>query len=321
MSQSPAITSSPHISVVSPVYGAEGMVQTLVDRLKAALDSLGASWEIVLVEDGSPDQSWAEMRQAAASTAGVKAIRLSRNFGQHQAITAGLDHCRGEWIVVMDCDLQDRPEEIPALYGKASSSDQIDYVLARRLQRTDNWFKKMLSRSFYWTLAKLSGTEQDHTVANFGVYHRSVIDAVLSMRESVRYFPLQVRWAGFRAGSLDVQHGDREAGETSYTFRRALNLAIDVMLSFSDKPLRLTIRGGLYISAIGLLLALWLMIRSFIAGTVTGQGWLSLMASLWLLSGIILVVMGMMGLYVGKIFDEVKNRPIYLVAEIVEQQS
>ena len=118
-----------------------------------------------------------------------------------------------------------------------------------------------------------------------------------------------------------MQHGDREAGETSYTFRRALNLAIDVMLSFSDKPLRLTIRGGLYISAIGLLLALWLMIRSFIAGTVTGQGWLSLMASLWLLSGIILVVMGMMGLYVGKIFDEVKNRPIYLVAEIVEQQS
>lgn len=303
---------APFLSVVSPVYGAQGIVATLVSRIRAALEPLGQPYEIVLVEDGSPDRSWEEMAEAARAHPEVVAIRLSRNFGQHRAITAGLAHARGAWVVVMDCDLQDKPEEIPAFLAKAEEG--WDVVLGKRVFRRDTLWKRFLSGAFYGTLALMTGTRQDHTIANFGLYRRPVIDAVLAMAESVRFFPLQVQWAGFRQTAIPVDHGEREEGQTAYTFGRALNLALDVMLSFSDKPLRLTIRAGLFVLAVSFGMAAWLMVRTLLHG-FTGEGWLSLMASIWFLSGLVIVVLGMTGLYIGKIFEEVKRRPTFLVAE------
>lgn len=294
------------------------MVGTLVERIRNALLPLGKAFEIVLVEDGSPDRSWEDMAQAAAEYPEVVAIRLSRNFGQHRAITAGLEQARGAWIVVMDCDLQDKPEEIPGFLEKAKEG--WDVVQGQRVFRRDSAIKRWLSTRFYATMGLMTGSRHDHTVANFGLYRRNVIEAVLAMRESVRFFPLQVQWAGFRRTGIPVDHGEREVGQTAYTFTKALNLAIDVLLSFSDKPLRLTIRAGMLVMLVAFLMAAWLMVRTLLYG-ITGEGWLSLMASIWFLCGLVIVVLGMTGLYIGKAFEEVKQRPIYVVAEVLRQDA
>lgn len=302
----------PTFSFVSPVYQAEGLVTELVRRLVLAGEALGASFEIVLVDDRSPDGSWARIQALAAGDPRVRVLRLSRNFGQHRAITAGLEQCRGEWVVVLDCDLQDRPEEIPALYARAQAG--YDLVLARRTARQDSWRKKLLSRLFYQVLSYLTEVPQDPAVANFGIYHRRVIAAVLAMRESIRYFPTMVRWVGFRTGYLDVAHAGRAEGRSSYGLGRRLHLGLDVLLANSDKPLRLTVKAGLLLSGGAFLLVPVTLVRYW-AGQIYQPGYTSLIISIWFFSGLLLSVLGMVGLYIGKTFEQVKNRPLYIVDE------
>lgn len=301
---------SPTFSFVSPVYQAEGLLAELVGRLVAVGEGLGSDFEIVLVDDRSADGSWARIQALAARDSRVRGLRLSRNFGQHRAITAGLEQCRGEWVVVLDCDLQDRPEEIPALYAQAQRG--YDLVLAQRTDRQDSWRKKLLSRLFYRTLSYLTETPQDPSVGNFGIYHRKVIAAVLTMRESIRYFPTMVRWVGFRAATVDVAHAERVAGSSSYSWNRRTNLALDVMLAYSDKPLRLAVKLGLVISGLAFLM-LPITLWRYLTGRIWEPGYTSLIMSIWFFSGMLLSGLGMVGLYVGKTFEQVKNRPIYLV--------
>ncbi len=301
---------SPTFSFVSPVYQAEGLLAELVGRLVAVGEGLGGDFEIVLVDDRSADGSWARIQGLAARDPRVRGLRLSRNFGQHRAITAGLEQCRGEWVVVLDCDLQDRPEEIPALYAQAQRG--YDLVLAQRTDRQDSWRKKLLSRLFYRTLSYLTETPQDPSVGNFGIYHRKVVDAVLTMRESIRYFPTMVRWVGFRAATVDVAHAERVAGSSSYSWNRRTNLALDVMLAYSDKPLRLAVKLGLVISGLAFLM-LPITLWRYLTGRIWEPGYTSLIMSIWFFSGMLLSGLGMVGLYVGKTFEQVKNRPIYLV--------
>ena len=239
-------SAAPRFSIISPVYQAADSVAELVRRLHAALQPLTPDYEVILVDDRSTDDSWARIVELAGQDDRVHGLRLSRNFGQHRAITAGLDHCRGEWVVVLDCDLQDRPEEIPALFAAARSG--YDAVLARRTTRRDSWHKKLLSRLFYRLLSYLTEVPQNPEVANFGIYHRKVIDAVRAMRENIRYFPTMVRWVGFRTGCLDVEHARRPAGTSTYKLGRRLQLAIDILLANSDKPLRLTVKWGLLLA-------------------------------------------------------------------------
>lgn len=177
---------TPLISIVSPVYKAEKIVDILVKRIKEEVSKITENYEIILVEDGSPDRSWEAIERNCMEDKRVKGIKLSRNFGQHYAITAGLDHAKGEWTVVMDCDLQDRPEEIINLYQKALEG--YDIVLARRHKRQDSFLKRTFSWLFYKILSYLTGTKHDPAVANFGIYHKKVIQAVSQMRESIRYF-------------------------------------------------------------------------------------------------------------------------------------
>lgn len=314
-SVAPASASArPKLSVMSPVYRAEALVPALLERIGKALEPLGIEYEIVLVEDGSPDQSWRAIAEACARDPRVRGIKLSRNFGQHYAISAGLDASRGEWVVVMDCDLQDAPEEIPRLLARAEEGYHV--VLAQRSQRRDGVVKRFFSRQFYRLLSSLSGTEYDSSVANFGIYHRRVVDTIVGMRESIRFFPAMVRWVGFRRATLPVTHGQREIGESSYDFARLLRLALDVILAYSDKPLRLTIRLGFSVSLVGLVYALYNLI-DFLRGGIIVPGYASLIISLWVLSGLIIMVLGVVGLYVGKTFEGVKSRPIYVVEEDV----
>jgi dolichol-phosphate mannosyltransferase len=303
-----------HLSIVSPVYRAEKIIPQLVQRISENAEKITSNYEIVLVEDGGPDGSWDVMEKLASANDRIVAIKLSRNFGQHYAITAGLDHVRGEWVVVMDCDLQDVPEEIPALYRKAQEG--FDVVLARRAARKDAVLKKLFSAAFYRTLGYLTGSDQDESVANFGIYHNKVIRAVIGMRESIRYFPTMIKWVGFRTTKLDVVHDHRADGKSTYNLRKLLRLATDIILAYSDKPIRIMVRIGLLISLTSFLFAL----RTFylwLNNSIEIMGYTSLIISIWLLSGLIISTLGIVGLYVGKTFEGVKKRPIYIVDKII----
>ena len=304
----------PHISIVSPVYKADKIIPTLVERIERSIQNITLDYEIILVEDCSPDSSWDIIEKIAKEKKKIIGIKLSRNFGQHYAIAAGLDQSKGDWVVVMDCDLQDQPEEIEKLYLKAKEG--FDIVLARRIKRKDNFLKSFLSMAFYRVLGYLTGTNQDESVANFGIYKRNVIEAVNSMRESIRYFPTMVKWVGFKSTKIDVEHDGRFDGSSSYNFKNLLNLALDIILAYSDKPIRLVIKSGLLISLISIFVAISFFIKWF-RGEVLVIGYTSLIISIWLLSGVIISTLGIIGLYVGKIFEGVKKRPIYIINKIV----
>ena len=306
---------APLLSVVIPVYRAGNVLPALLARLHAALAALTPAYEVVLVDDGSPDPAdWPAIHQFATSDARVRGWRLSRNFGQHHALTAGLEASRGEWVIVMDCDLQDQPEEIPRLLAKAQEG--YEAVLARRGARTDAATVRGGSRAFYRVLAYLTGEPQDPEVGNFGIYHRQLIEAVLRLRESTRYFPTMVRWAGFRQTSLPVAHGVGTR-PSSYSLARRLQLALDILLTYSDKPLRLAVYFGLLLSGGAFLLGL-IMLGRYLLGQITVPGYASLIVSISLFSGIIISVLGIVGLYVGKTFEGVRNRPLYVLAETTD---
>lgn len=303
------------ISVVSPVYGAQALLPELVSRVDGVLKGMGVSYEIVLVEDRSPDGSWKILKALAEKTPRVRAYRFSRNFGQHYAITAGLNFAKGNWIVVMDCDLQDRPEEIPALYAKALEG--ADSVVARRAQRQDTWLKRMSSKAYYSTFSYLTDTVQDPAVANFGIYNRKVINAILSMNDQIRYFPTMLQWVGFDRVYLDVVHDARAEGESSYNWTSLFALAFNNILAFSDKPLKLTVRFGFYISVISLSIGVFYLIQ-YLLGEIDVLGFASLIISISFFSGMIIMILGIIGLYLGKVFEKVKGRPMYIISESSE---
>ncbi|MGW1455547.1 glycosyltransferase family 2 protein [Salegentibacter agarivorans] len=304
----------PHISIVSPVYKAEKILPVLIDRIEKSVLKITDDFEIILVEDSGPDNSWAVIENIAKNDSRVKGLKLSRNFGQHYAITAGLDHAKGNWVVVMDCDLQDQPEEIEKLYHKAQEG--YDVVLARRFERKDHFFKRFFSKLFYRTLGYLTGSDHDESVANFGIYSHKVISAVSAMRESIRYFPTMIKWVGFKTTKVNVDHNDRMDGSSSYNFRRLTALALDIILAYSDKPIRILIKFGLFISFGSVVIALIYFLK-WLSGDVIVLGYTSLIISLWLLSGIIISTLGIIGLYIGKIFEGVKERPIYIIEKII----
>ncbi|NVK50828.1 MAG: glycosyltransferase family 2 protein [Cyclobacteriaceae bacterium] len=305
----------PHISIVIPVYFGKVTLKELTQRVNQVMDQMGKSFELILVDDGSPDQSWSKIEQLSQVFSQVKGIKLSRNFGQHYAITAGLDQAKGEWIVVMDCDLQDSPEDIPWLYQKAQEG--FDVVLGRRINRQDSFFRKLGSKFFYRTLSYLTGSQQDETVANFGMYHRRVIQEVINMRESIRYFPTMIKWVGFRQTAIPVAHQGNSERKSSYHPKKLFNLALDIMLAYSDKPIRMTVKLGVMIALTGFLFALYTLIRYW-QGEIIVAGYASLIISIWVLAGIVLVTLGMVGLYVGKTFEGVKGRPIYIIEKEIK---
>jgi len=298
------------LSVVVPVYGCKTCLYELFFRLKDTLEKITPDFEIILVNDASPDSAWEVIEDLAKKDKRVKGIDLSRNFGQHYAITAGLDHCMGEWVVVMDCDLQDQPEEIIKLYNEAINGYQI--VFAQRIKRKDKLLKRVTSRLFYSILGYLTNTNQDPTIANFGIYHKKVIDSIRNMGDYHRYFPTMVRWVGFEHTKICVSHAERVDGHTSYSLKMLTRLSVDIILSFSDKPLRLTVKFGFIMSCLSLIFALYNLIL-FFNNKILVPGYTSLIISVWFLSGLIITLLGVVGLYIGKTFDSVKGRPTYFI--------
>ncbi len=304
---------NPHISIISPVYGAAALLEELVRRIKSSVSLVSENYEIILVEDHGPDDSWEIIRNICATDSRVVGIRHSRNFGQQYALNCGLDHARGEWVVTLDCDLQDRPEEIPRMFDKAKEG--FDIVLASRINRQDDFFKKFFSRIFYHVLSYLTDTHLDSSVANFALYHRKVVTALRSMNDYYRYYPTMIHWVGFAMTKLEIQHASREDGKkSSYDFKKRLTLAFDTIVSFSEKPLRLSVKLGLAISFFSAIIAVLLVVR-YIFDFKSVSGWTSTFVSIWFLSGLMITILGMVGIYVGKIFENVKGRPTYIIGE------
>lgn len=306
------------LSIVSPVYRSESLVAALVNRISASVEPLTEAYEIVLVEDCGPDASWEKIVEECRKHPKVVGIKLSRNFGQQYAIQAGLDAARGEWIVVMDCDLQDRPEEIPKLYHKGLEG--FDIVLASRKNRKDNFFKKFASQAFYAVLTYLTDVKQDPSVAHFMLLHRKVVNALKQIGDYHRSYPMLVKWVGFRITKVEIEHAEREDGKSSsYSFKKRLNLAVNTILSFSDKPLRLIVNLGLFISLIAVLIAVS-QIFLYLKGGITVQGWTSLFIALSFFSGLIITTLGVIGLYLGKVFESMKGRPTYIISQSINSR-
>lgn len=308
------VEENPVISFVSPVYKAEKILDKLVDEIRSTMKVLGQPYEIVLVDDRSPDKGWEVMKQLSVQYPEVKSIRLSRNFGQHPAIMAGLSYAKGDWIVVMDCDLQDQPKEAIKLYNKALEGYEV--VLAKRQKRQDGFFKKMSSKLFSVVYGFFTDTHYDNEVANFGIYHKKVIKAILEISDSIKFFPLFVKLAGFNSTSVVVEHAEREEGNSSYSLTKLLSLAFNAIISFSNKPLKLFVKFGLFISIVSFLLGIYDVYLS-LTGQIAVLGYSSIIVSIWFLSGIIITTIGVTGIYVGKIFDQTKNRPTYIIDEVV----
>jgi polyisoprenyl-phosphate glycosyltransferase len=308
-----------HLSVVVPVYGCRDCLDQLHRRLVAAVQTITSSYEMIFVDDRSPDGAWAVLSHLAGSDAHVKAIRLSRNFGQHSAITAGLAESRGEWTVVMDCDLQDPPEVIPSLYAQAMQG--FDLVLARRMQRTHSAIRLILSRLYFKVLNTFMGTKLDGSFGTFSILSRKVVEAYLTLGDRDRHYLFVLHWLGFERGSINFEHAEREAGQSSYTLRRLLRHAVSGIFFQTTNLLLSIVYLGFVVVGGGVLLGIRL-IYLYLAATPP-PGWTSVMVLLLVLGGFIITSTGVTGLYIGRVFQQVKGRPLYVVDRVVQssQQS
>lgn len=304
----------PHLSVVSPEYKGEKMVAELVRRIGESVQTITPDYEIILVNDASPDGTWEEVLKACRADKRIKGINLSRNFGQHSAISAGLANAKGDWVVVMDCDLQDRPEEIPALYAKAQEG--YDMVRARRVHKQFGFFKKLSSTLYHSVFDWLSGQKTDPAVGNFGIYSAAVVREFNRMPEYARTFETLIRYLGFNQAFLDVEHAARAEGKSSYSLRKLLSVSFNSSIASTNRPLKMAVSLGIWMSVLSLCMALYNVIAKW-SGLITLPGYTTTVFSIWFVGGLILFVLGILGLYIGKIFDQTKGRQIYIVKDFV----
>jgi dolichol-phosphate mannosyltransferase len=301
-----------NISVVIPVLNEEKLIAELVNRVTKNVEVIESKYEVIIIDDGSSDQTWESIQQHCHKNPRVKGIKLSKNFGHHYAITAGLDYSQGEWVIVMDGDLQDRPEVIPDLYKKAKEG--FDVVFVSRSNRPETFFYKSLQKFFYFLLRTLSGIDFDSRQANFSIINRKVVEAFKKFPENARFYGSTIKWLGFKRAYIEASHGERFSGKPSYTLKKRVNLALDIILSFSDRPLKFAIGIGIFMSILSFSLILWILLGVLNWG-FTQVGWPSLMAVILLIGGVVLIVLGIIGTYIGRIFREVRNRPLYVIDE------
>lgn len=307
------------ISVVVPVYGCRAALPELHKRLVDTLTKLTEDYEIILVNDNCPQNSWEVIEELCAQDRKVKGIEMSRNFGQMKAILAGLDYATGDWAVVMDCDLQDRPEEIISLYNKATEG--YDVVFARRKERKDSPLKVFWAKCFYKIYRFATDGNYDGAVCNFSIINRKVIDAYCKMREQHRGYVMYIKWLGFRQAVIDVEHDKRFEGKSSYSLSKRISMAVELLTSQSSKVLKLFACAGMIMALISFLVIIGIIINYFCSPVHVSTGWSSTIASIFFVGGIIVMVMGIVGIYVGNIFMQTKGRPLYVIRQIVNDDT
>jgi glycosyltransferase involved in cell wall biosynthesis len=300
------------LSVVIPVYNESSLIEELIKRVTQNLKIITQDFEIIIVDDGSQDKTWALVEEESKKETRIKGIKFTRNFGHHYAITAGLHNSNGDWAVVMDGDLQDRPEVIPELYKK--SQEGYDVVFVSRQNRPEKLYYRMAQKTFYWILRNLSGIDFDSNQANFSIINRKVVEEFKSFPENARFYGSTIKWLGFNSSSIFADHGKRFSGKPSYTLMKRFKLAADIILAFSERPLKFSIGLGITISVGSLFFACYSYFNSTgVENSIVAQS--TILASIYLLSGITFTILGVIGIYVGRIFQEVKRRPLYVISK------
>ncbi len=301
------------LSVVIAVYNEEEVLEELHKRLRAALELIGKSYEIILVDDGSRDRSF-EMLQSLRSRdpEHVRVFSFTRNFGHHIALTAGLDQARGEIMIMMDADLQDQPEEISKLLNKLDEG--YDVVWGERVTRQFAWYKNLSSQLFLWVMNSVARAEVHLDSSIFRAMRRPVADDLRGLREKARYLPGLVRWLGYRQTSVPVNHGKRFAGQTKYSLWKLLKLALSTATSFSAAPLQFATLSGMAAAGIAVMFVLYIVVRKLMGG-YTVPGYASLMIAIFGFGALQLIVIGLMGEYVSRIYREAQGRPLYVLRE------
>ncbi|MBC7420230.1 MAG: glycosyltransferase family 2 protein [Bdellovibrio sp.] len=297
-------------SVVIPVYKAPETLAPLHLKISEELSKVTSDYEIIFVNDACPLGSWNQIQRICKLDSRTKGVNLVRNFGQHPAIFAGLKSATGDWIFVLDCDLQDDPKYMLALYEKALEG--YDVVLAKRSERKESRCKKLQSWLFYKVLKIVLDVKMDHQIANFGIYSKNTIDASMLMGDRIRFFPYLISWLGFPTASVVVSQDSRYEGVSSYSFTRALKLAFDIAISSSNRPLFFSVIVGAICAGISFTLGLYFIIRYFTLGYVP-SGWTSLSVTVLFSTGLILLNLGILGLYLARTYDQTKQRPIFLI--------
>ncbi len=303
------------ISIISPVYKAEKILPALVQRINAVITSQQWDAEIILIDDRSPDGSWEVLQSLAAQYSVVRAFRLSKNFGQHYAITAGISVATGSVMIIMDCDLQDRPENMPLMLEK--HHEGYDVVCTLKSQKKYSLYRKLTSDLFFFIVNNLSDVKLEKNLGTMTLINRKVADAFSGIRDYHRHSSMIIAWLGFRRGFVQVQQDDRFEGKSSYTWKSLFKHAINGVISQSDKLLRLSIGFGLASFMASLLGVAYIIIKSFFVQFE--MGWPSIVVLILFTTGIILLMLGIAGLYIGKTFEQVKHRPLFIIAEQTEQ--
>jgi glycosyltransferase involved in cell wall biosynthesis len=307
-SQSPTQAGECELSVVVPVYGCGECLDALYDRLTTSLAQITERYELVFVDDRSLDDGWSVLQRLAHADARVRALRLSRNFGQDAAITAGLAEARGEWVVVMDCDLQEAPEDIPRLWTAAREG--YDVVRTVRRGRRHAPLKRWGSR-LYRRLTFETDTRADYSTLS--LISRRVVNAYLTLRDQDREYMIALDWLGFSAVAIEIAHAHRHAGKSTYTVGRLFRVALNGMFFRSTLLLRLVILAGFIIALVGLAVAAFEIVEYIAGPNKAVPGYTSLAVLLLVLAGVIIISIGVVGLYVGRVFQQVKDRPLYVI--------
>lgn len=303
------------ISTVIPIYNEEENLPELRRRLIAALDSTGEIWELILVNDGSKDRSAQMIRAYAREDARIKLIDLSRNFGHQPAVTAGIHYAQGDCVVLLDGDMQDPPELIPQMVAKWREGYQI--VRAERHSRAEGGLRGLGFRLFYPLLQYVSDSPQGDQAGIFGLMDRVVVDEFNKLPERNRFIPGLRTWLGFAQTSVFYDRMDRAAGQPKQTLGRLIKYALDAMISFSNKPLRLATWMGVMISAAAFVMVMVYLVAYFVQTNPPPRGFTSILIAVLFLGGVQLVCLGILGEYIGRIYEEMKQRPLYIVQDLV----
>ena len=307
------MTTAPDFSVVIPIYNEEENLFDLYKRLSSVLDKLG-TYEIILVDDGSRDRSWPIIKELHEKDERVKGVSFSRNFGHHIAITAGLDHARGKTIILMDGDLQDPPEEILKMWGKLN--EVYDLVYGIRKVKRDSFMKRLNSFLFWWFLNKLSGIDIPRNQTLLRIFDKKILDVLKDMRERARFIHGMIAWTGFRTALQEVEHAPRERGVSKYNTIKLFRLAFNAITSFSTVPLRLATYLGILSAGVGLCYGFYFLYKKIFLG-IPVLGYASIIVAVLFVGGVQLLILGIIGEYLGRVYQEVQARPIYILRDTV----
>jgi dolichol-phosphate mannosyltransferase len=300
----------PEISVVVPVYNSSPTVPELCRRLRESLRGMGVSYELVLVDDGSADGSYEALRREAEADPDTHVVKMLRNFGQHPAITAGLVHARGNWVVLIDDDLQTPPEEIAKLYAKAKEG--FDVVCGARQQRDDRLGRRLASRTAGWLMRGLFSDRTEDTITSFRILSRRVVNTYLRLPETHTYVAALVSWLGYPQTSVPVRHEASKLGRSRYSYVRLVRLWLNIAFGFSDRPLKLASWAGVVLSLLACVLGVRVLVQFFFTETPV-PGYASLFVSQMFFFGVTLLFLGILGEYVARVYREVKGRPYYVI--------